>query len=136
MISSYTANLAAFLTTKRLTSPIEDAEDLSRQSEIKYGCLNGGSTQQFFKESKIQTYERMWNFMSNNPEQFVASTEEGINRIKNGGYAYLVESITNEYARARDCDLMQVGGLLDTKGFGKCSFKILFLIDLKVFFLQ
>ena len=57
----------------------------------------------------------MWNFMSNNPEHFVRSTEEGIMRIKRGGYAYLVESITNEYARARDCDLMQVGGLLDTK---------------------
>ncbi len=75
MIASYTANLAAFLTTKRLKSPIEDAEGLSRQSEIKYGCLNGGSTQQFFQESKIQTYERMWNFMSNNPENFVRSTE-------------------------------------------------------------
>ena len=49
MISSYTANLAAFLTTKRLTSPIEDVEALSKQSEIKYGCLNGGSTQQFFQ---------------------------------------------------------------------------------------
>ncbi len=44
--------------------------------------------------------------------------KEGISRIKKGGYAYLVESITNEYARARDCDLMQVGGLLDTKGYG------------------
>lgn len=43
MISSYTANLAAFLTTKRLTSPVEDAEGLSRQSEIKYGCLNGNA---------------------------------------------------------------------------------------------
>ena len=48
MIASYTANLAAFLTTKRLTSPIEDVEALSKQSEIKYGCLSGGSTQQFY----------------------------------------------------------------------------------------
>ena len=49
MISSYTANLAAFLTSKRLTSPIEDVESLSKQSDIKYGCLGGGSTQTFFK---------------------------------------------------------------------------------------
>jgi len=49
MISSYTANLAAFLTTKRLSSPIEDVEALSKQSEIKYGCLQAGSTQQFFR---------------------------------------------------------------------------------------
>ena len=49
MISSYTANLAAFLTAKRLTSPIEDVDTLSKQTEIKYGCLGGGSTQQFFQ---------------------------------------------------------------------------------------
>ena len=49
IISSYTANLAAFLTSKRLTTPIEDVETLSKQTEIKYGCLDGGSTQQFFK---------------------------------------------------------------------------------------
>lgn len=49
LISSYTANLAAFLTSKRLTTPIEDVETLSKQTDIKYGCLDGGSTQQFFK---------------------------------------------------------------------------------------
>ncbi len=60
------------------------------------------------KESKIQTYERMWNFMSGNPNVFVKSTEEGIARVRAGGYAYLVESTTNEYVRQRDCELMQV----------------------------
>ena len=49
MISSYTANLAAFLTVERMESPIESAEDLSKQSTIKYGCLGGGSTASFFE---------------------------------------------------------------------------------------
>ena len=49
MISSYTANLAAFLTVERMESPIESAEDLSKQTTIKYGCLKGGSTAAFFK---------------------------------------------------------------------------------------
>ena len=31
MISSYTANLAAFLTVERMESPIETAENLARQ---------------------------------------------------------------------------------------------------------
>ena len=31
MISSYTANLAAFLTVERMESPIESAEDLAKQ---------------------------------------------------------------------------------------------------------
>ncbi len=53
MISSYTANLAAFLTVERMESPIESAEDLSKQSTIKYGCLKGGSTAAFFRVHTI-----------------------------------------------------------------------------------
>jgi hypothetical protein len=60
----------------------------------------------------------MWNFMNSNQDVFVNSTESGIRRVKDGGYAFLLESTMNEYARQRDCDLMQVGGLLDSKGYG------------------
>ena len=49
LISSYTANLAAFLTVERMRSPIENADDLSKQREIKYGTLYGGSTMSFFQ---------------------------------------------------------------------------------------
>lgn len=51
MISSYTANLAAFLTVTRMESPIEGADDLAKQTAIKYGTLNSGSTKDFFKVS-------------------------------------------------------------------------------------
>jgi hypothetical protein len=53
MISSYTANLAAFLTVERMDSPIESAEDLAKQMRIKYGALKGGSTVAFFRVSFI-----------------------------------------------------------------------------------
>ena len=49
MISSYTANLAAFLTIERMDSPIESVEDLAKQTSIHYGCLRSGSTASFFK---------------------------------------------------------------------------------------
>ena len=48
MISSYTANLAAFLTVERMDAPIEGAEDLAKQTKIKYGCKKDGSTYKFF----------------------------------------------------------------------------------------
>lgn len=51
MISSYTANLAAFLTIEKVVYPIESAEDLARQTKIKYGCLGSGSTRTFFEVS-------------------------------------------------------------------------------------
>lgn len=52
IISSYTANLAAFLTVERMMSPIENAEDLAAQTEILYGTLESGSTMTFFRVNK------------------------------------------------------------------------------------
>ena len=49
IISSYTANLAAFLTVERMVSPIENAEDLAKQTDISYGTIMGGSTMTFFR---------------------------------------------------------------------------------------
>lgn len=39
--ASYTANLAAFLTVETLEKPIESAEDLAAQTEIKVTILLG-----------------------------------------------------------------------------------------------
>lgn len=49
MVSSYTANLAAFLTVAKMDVPIENAEDLAMQSKVGYGCLKSGSTRKFFQ---------------------------------------------------------------------------------------
>lgn len=49
VISSYTANLAAFLTKEQMEDSIESVEDLAKESKIKYGVLGGGSTETFFR---------------------------------------------------------------------------------------
>lgn len=49
IISSYTANLAAFLTVERMDSPIDSADDLAKQTKIEYGAVRDGSTMTFFK---------------------------------------------------------------------------------------
>ncbi|KAM8840554.1 glutamate receptor ionotropic, kainate 5-like isoform 1-T12 [Spinachia spinachia] len=119
IISSYTANLAAFLTVQRMEAPIESPDDLADQTNIQYGTIHGGSTMTFFMNSRYQTYQRMWNYMySKQPSVFVKSTEEGIARVLNSRYAFLMESTMNEYYRSLNCNLTQIGGLLDTKGYG------------------
>ncbi|XP_028984150.1 glutamate receptor ionotropic, kainate 5 isoform X2 [Betta splendens] len=119
IISSYTANLAAFLTVQRMEAPIESPDDLADQTNIEYGTIHGGSTMTFFMNSRYQTYQRMWNYMnSKQPSVFVKSTEEGIARVVNSKYAFLMESTMNEYHRGLNCNLTQIGGLLDTKGYG------------------
>ncbi|KAI3388463.1 hypothetical protein SNEBB_009644 [Seison nebaliae] len=118
IVSSYTANLAAFLTSNRMQLPIRGAEDLAKQTEIKYGALRGGSSQSFFIESRIPTYERMYNFMAKCSDCFVPSNGEGFRRVKEGKYAFIMESKTINYMIQRDCELTQVGGLLASKGYG------------------
>ncbi|CAL8107231.1 unnamed protein product [Orchesella dallaii] len=122
IVSSYTANLAAFLTVERMSTPIESAEDLAEQSEIAYGTLESGSTMTFFRDSKIETYQKMWRFMeSRKPPVFVSTYDEGIKRViegNYGNYAFLMESTSLDYAVKQNCNLTQIGGLLDSKGFG------------------
>lgn len=147
LISSYTANLAAFLTVERMATPIESAEDLADQSQISYGTLTGGSTMTFFRlcistkftpntsqksiqvlithskfvrDSKVEKYQKMWRYMeSNEPETFVSSYEEGVRRVLRGNYAFLCESTMLHYLLQRNCNLTQVGGLLDNKVNGR-----------------
>ncbi|XP_037025793.1 glutamate receptor ionotropic, kainate 2-like isoform X2 [Bradysia coprophila] len=121
VISSYTANLAAFLTQERMEESIENAEDLAKQSEIKYGAVIGGSTMAFFKNSNHSTYQRMWTAMeSASPSVFAENNAEGIDRVLNGNrkYAFLMESTSIDYTTARECNLMNVGTWLDSKGYG------------------
>ncbi|XP_044316487.1 glutamate receptor ionotropic, kainate 2 isoform X1 [Drosophila rhopaloa] len=119
IISSYTANLAAFLTVERMISPIESASDLADQTEISYGTLEGGSTMTFFRDSKIGIYQKMWRYMENRKAAvFVKTYEDGIKRVMEGSYAFLMESTMLDYAVQRDCNLTQIGGLLDSKGYG------------------
>ncbi|XP_026670138.1 glutamate receptor ionotropic, kainate 2-like isoform X3 [Ceratina calcarata] len=119
IISSYTANLAAFLTVERMITPIENAEDLAGQTDISYGTLDSGSTMTFFRDSMIETYKKMWRFMENKkPSVFVPTYEEGIQRVLQGDYAFLMESTMLDYIVQRDCNLTQIGGLLDSKGYG------------------
>ena len=72
-----------------------------------------------FQKSELPTYKRMWAFMQANPnDAFVNSSAEGFERVKNSDYAYLAESTTIDYTVQRNCELDQVGGLLDSKGYG------------------
>ncbi|XP_051862239.1 glutamate receptor ionotropic, kainate 2 isoform X5 [Drosophila albomicans] len=119
IVASYTANLAAFLTVERMMNPIENADDLASQTEISYGTLESGSTMTFFRDSMIETYKKMWRIMDNKRQlAFTTTYEDGIRRVNQGNYAFLMESTMLDYIVQRDCNLTQIGGLLDTKGYG------------------
>jgi ionotropic kainate glutamate receptor 2 len=121
-----------------MITPIEHAEDLAGQTEISYGTLDSGSTMTFFRvtrslplgsdyrlscvmlqDSMVDTDKKMWRFMENKkPSVFVSTYEEGIRRVLEGNYVFLMESTMLDYIVQRDCNLTQIGGLLDSKGYG------------------
>ncbi|KAL1492274.1 hypothetical protein ABEB36_012749 [Hypothenemus hampei] len=109
IVSSYTANLAAFLTVETLVTPFKNIDELATQSEIKYGAKIQGATESFFRVS---------NYMKEHPNEMTNENEEGIRRVECENYAFLMESTTIEYVIERHCSLAQVGGLLDDKGYG------------------
>ncbi|XP_014890159.1 glutamate receptor ionotropic, kainate 3 isoform X2 [Poecilia latipinna] len=119
IISSYTANLAAFLTVERMDSPVDSADDIAKQTKIEYGVVRDGATMAFFKKSKVSTFEKMWAFMSSRPRtSLVKSVEDGVQRVLKSDYALITESTTIDYITRRNCNLTQVGGLIDSKGYG------------------
>ena len=122
MIASYTANLAAFLTVETLERPIESVEDLAAQNDIWYGAVRGGSTYSFFEKSEDEIYQKLAAFMSgiHQEEVMMKNNEAGLNKVleAEGKYAFFMESAQIQYHQERKCKLSQVGGLLDSKGYG------------------
>ncbi|XP_039303724.1 glutamate receptor ionotropic, kainate 2 isoform X1 [Solenopsis invicta] len=124
MVSSYTANLAAFLTVETIVRPFNNVEELANSKNIKYGAKTPGATLRFFedfvnfKESSYPIYQKMYQYM-NTHDVLVTESNDGIARVASeDNYAFLMESVSIEYEVERNCNITQVGGLLDEKGYG------------------
>lgn len=80
------------------------------------------------QDSMVETYKKMWRFMENKkPSVFTSTYEDGIARVLEGNYAFLMESTMLDYVVQRNCNLTQIGGLLDTKGALRFCFLLLLL---------
>ena len=63
IVSTYTANLAAFLTVSRLDTSISSLDDLAKQSDIKYSAIQDTASQEYFKRMKdIENRFYRWGF--------------------------------------------------------------------------
>ncbi|KAL1131752.1 hypothetical protein AAG570_011365, partial [Ranatra chinensis] len=108
MVSSYTANLAAFLTIELTNPAFRNVEDLANQKVIK-----------------------MWKFMEENPDVMMPSNEAGVDRVINEvNYAFLMESTSIENALSTNVVKLQEKGKLtqlknkwwkEKRGGGACT---------------
>lgn len=61
----------------------------------------------------------MYDYMMANADTVLPmSNEDGVQKVKLEEYAFLMESSSIEYIMERECNVTQVGGLLDEKGYG------------------
>ncbi|XP_073649484.1 glutamate receptor ionotropic, delta-1 isoform X2 [Tursiops truncatus] len=126
--SSYTANLAAFLTVSRMDNPIRTFQDLSKQVEMSYGTVRDSAVYEYFRAKgtnpleQDSTFAELWRTISKNggADNCVSSPSEGIRKAKKGNYAFLWDVAVVEYAALTDddCSVTVTGNSVSSKGYG------------------
>lgn len=71
-----------------------------------------------WQDSADKMYRDMYKKMIEEPDVLASSNNEGLKWVKDRNYAYFMESTSIQYITERDCEVAQVGELLDTKGYG------------------
>lgn len=117
--NTYTANLAAALSTQPTVWPFKQADELPYQDKIKYGAKRDGSTISFFKTATYEPYKLMYQYMMEHASEVLTdNNEDGLIKVQQEDYAFFMESSSIEYFTQRHCNVTQVGALLDAKGYG------------------
>jgi len=97
-------------------SGLSSLDDILRWDNLTYGTIRDGSTARGLMGSRDPQVNKLWSrIMSQNA--LVDSTWDGINRVRNGGYAFIMEKPIADYFVAQDCGLETTGNFLEMPGF-------------------
>ncbi|KAI8481708.1 hypothetical protein Bbelb_405450 [Branchiostoma belcheri] len=100
-VSTYTANLAAFLTVSSAAPSISSPEDLLTQSEIAYGAVETYASGEQFLTTSTEPYHSLGIAMWVNRESvLVQSVAEGLAKARDENYALFTDSAELDYAVA------------------------------------
>ncbi|KAM9727602.1 glutamate receptor ionotropic, delta-1-like isoform 2-T4 [Menidia menidia] len=126
--SSYTANLAAYLTVSRMDNAVRSLQDLSKQMDVVYGTVRDSAVYEYFRVKgtnpleQDSTFAELWKVINNNNglENSVSTPSEGIKKAKRESYAFLWDMAVVEYAALTDddCTLTIAGNSMSTRGYG------------------
>lgn len=146
MMATYTANLAAFMTSKRLTTEIHSLNELASQNVIKYSAVAGTVSEAYFTRMKRieDNFFEMWKNMSYSESQsrddltvwdyplddlysrilshinetrFLKTSKEGVDRVLAGGFAFIHETPMIKYEMTKYCNLISVGDVFSAKPY-------------------
>uniref|UniRef100_A0AAR2ISK2 Glutamate receptor n=1 Tax=Pygocentrus nattereri TaxID=42514 RepID=A0AAR2ISK2_PYGNA len=128
VISSYTANLAAFLTISRIENSIQSLQDLSKQTELPYGTVLDSAVYDQLRSKGINPFERdpmysqMWRMINRTggADNNVEDSKEGIRKVKYGRFAFVWDAAVLEYVAINDedCSFYTVSNSAPDRGYG------------------
>lgn len=107
MLISFTAAVTNYLASAAKPGnelPVNTLDELSQTDDVKLGCLNGGSTYDYFEKTKTAAYKRLGVKMETDKTYF-SSSAEGLKLVKEGKFGAIFEGPSAEYMEARNCDL-------------------------------
>lgn len=112
IVGAYTASLAAQRmadSEPHAASSIDNIEDLVKESDdMSYGIIANGSTAAYFKAADGAIYNTMLEHMESK-DSMVTNYAEGLEKVREGNFAFLVESPKAEYVMSKEpCDLITV----------------------------
>ncbi|XP_070690313.1 glutamate receptor ionotropic, delta-2 [Pempheris klunzingeri] len=128
VISSYTANLAAFLTITRIENSIQSLQDLSKQTELPYGTVLDSAVYDQVRSKAMNPFERdpmysqMWRMINRTGggENNVEESKEGIRKVKYGRFGFVWDAAVLEYVanNDEDCSFYTVSNSAPDRGYG------------------
>ena len=108
MVSCYTANLAASLTSKKLDTPINSVDDLLK-SDIKFGTYKSSTTLTLLRESKMKVLNDLARAIDLNGDN-IGFGHDGLGKVFSEDFALITEDGTlNRYEGEQRCQLYKVG---------------------------
>lgn len=87
---------------------IKSFKDLADQNDIAYGTYRMGSTYNHFSESRDPTIRKMYLYMARNPDVLVNNAKEGVDKVNNSRYGFIIESSFAEFLSAMYCNLTYI----------------------------
>ena len=147
-MSVFVGNMAAFLMTSRLKTEINSVSDLIKQHTIHYSVWRDSSVATHIKNMKsIEVFfDEKWTNDTLNSEElppkelrvwkyplqvqystlwdrivqhgFVNTTEDALQRIKQGNYMFITDSAVAEFLAGSNCNLKVIGKKFSARPYG------------------
>uniref|UniRef100_A0A8D0BQN2 Glutamate receptor n=1 Tax=Salvator merianae TaxID=96440 RepID=A0A8D0BQN2_SALMN len=119
LLTAYIASFSFILESGSEQISIQTFEDLVKQRHLEFGTMEGSSTLLYFKNSKNPIQQMVYESMNKKKDTvLVKSYQQAIQRVLDSNYAFIGESISQDLAVARHCNLVRSPEVLGARGFG------------------